>query len=182
MIILFIISVFALIAWWARNLYFRNIVLKYRYKLYAFRDTLRLAVIEKEIESSSFTFELLDESISKSIQYLDCLNIYTLAYLSVKMNKNINYRHLSQNISRKLNDDESLLHFYKEFNLITHNFIKERFFISFFIFRLIQNYLTGFNRIIEMVSHSFWNLALLFKVLPQEKEKPIPVLIRSLLI
>jgi len=177
---LFIILIIVLVGWWARNLYFRKLTALYRYKLYSLRDRLRFEYIKEETEKKSEAFDFLDYSISKSIQYLDCLNIYTIAYLSVKASKNQNFIDFNEWMSKKLRDNKILSNYYKEFNQITYEFIKKRFVISFFSIKVIVLYIIGSTILIKTILYSLKNLAMVMKLLPEER--PVPVLIRSFLL
>lgn len=178
--ILFIVLIIVLIGWWTRNLYFRKLTALYKYKLYSLRDRLRLEFIREEIEKESETFDFLDYSISKSIQYIDCLNIYTIAYLSVKASKDQKFINFNEWVSKKLRDNIILSNYFKEFNQITYEFIKKRFVISFFSIKVIVLYIMGSTILVRTIAYSFRNLAMVMKLLPEEK--PVPVLLRSLLL
>lgn len=177
---LFIILIIVLVGWWTRNLYFRKLTARYRYKLYSLRDGLRFEYIQARTSKKSETFEFLDYSISKSIQYLDCLNIYTIAYLSVKASKDQTFINFNEGMSRNLRDDQILSKYYGEFNHITYEFIKKRFVISFFSIKVIVLYIMGSTILVNTILDSLKNLAMMMKLLPEEK--PFPVLIRTFLL
>lgn len=175
--ILFILLILFIVGWWTRNLYFRNVVYRYKLRLFTLRDRFRLVAINNEIDKDSTSFDFLDNSISKSIQYLDCLNIYTLAFYSIKLSKDKDYKSWSHWISKNVENDAVYSDFFNEFNKITHAFIVDRFVISFFVFRILIGYISGYTKVISTISISFHNLSLMMRFLPEVK--PIPVFLRS---
>lgn len=177
---LFFITIILVLAWWTRNLHFRRLTTQYRFKLYALRDKLRMELINGKIDNNSETFNFLEYSVSKSIQYLDYLNIYTLLILSIKAHKDKNYIEFAKNISKKLSEDTILLNYYFELNQIIYEFLKKRFIISRSIVHILKMYLIGSIVIVQILTSYLENLAIMMKLIPEVK--PAPVLLRSLLL
>jgi len=72
--------------------------LRYKYALYALRDKIRLAAINKEIDpEKTWLFQYYDQSFSKQIKYSSRLNIVTILYYWV--------RHIEEEDLSKFMDD-----------------------------------------------------------------------------
>lgn len=68
-----------LLYWRWRNLYYTRLSLRYRYRLFALRDKLRVMLAKEEDHMDDLTFQLLDASLSSTIQHLDRFNFWTYA-------------------------------------------------------------------------------------------------------
>lgn len=174
---LFFITVSLFLAWWTRNLYFRNLTSKYRYKLHQLRNELITKLILGEVSKDSDLFDFIDYSVSKSIQYLDCFNLYTMAFISIKAYKNQEFLDFKDDIAREIEEDKALHTIYAKLNHLTYEFIKKRFLVSFFALKMMVLYVVGSTILIKSMLYSFKNLAVIMKILPDEK--PIPAFLRT---
>jgi hypothetical protein len=176
---LFLIVIILAIGWWIRNLHFHRVIKRYKFKLYALRDKLRMQLINGKVNENSPAFDFMEYSVSKSIQYLDCLNIYTLIFLSMKVRKEDDFIKFEREISKELKNDEALNGYFNELNSLIYEFLKKRFVVTHYIVHVLRLYIIGSNAIVQSIMSSLQSMAIMMRRVPEEK--PVPVLLRSLL-
>lgn len=171
-------SIILALMWWARNLYHRRLITKHRYKLYAVRDGLRRVVIEGQAKKDSWIFNYLDSSISKSIQYLDCLNLYTLISLAYKLRNSDEFKEFDIQIKENLANENYFQEYYDEYNSIMTSFIRSKHHLTFFILRLGFESILMSYEVVQGIRYFIKNLAAAMNLLPEPK--PVPAALRFL--
>lgn len=123
--------------WRLRNMYYNNIELQFRYKMYKLRDLLRLMVIEKKIDEDESLFDYLDTSLSIAIEKVTSLHLLVVFFLAKKHYKQPDFISFSTSLQTKLKENKYAKEIYDEYGAIMiWYFLRKHFIIKFCVIGL----------------------------------------------
>lgn len=127
--LLFFLLLCLFVYWKLRNLYYKRITHKYKYKLYELRDKLRFIELDKKIKLSSceyLAFSYLDTSISKSIETLFSHSFLLAIFYHHKYKNSEALFEAKQFIKGILSDKQDFALIFQEYQMILYQYSKKR--------------------------------------------------------
>ncbi len=119
----FVVAVIGFLLRSQRNV---RLSIKYRYRIYALRDDLRLKAIEGRISPHSWVFDYLDSSFSKIIGQLGTLSIYKVGILAILHRRDKRLQEFRKKISTELKKNEEFRELYNQYGNLLFEFFVER--------------------------------------------------------
>jgi hypothetical protein len=163
-----IITLISLLMYWRiRNLYYETVGIEHRHDLYSLRDKLRRLVIDNKIDKSDPAFYYLDNSISKTIKKIHCINLYSIIIFN-RINKDNEF--LKQNrkkVNHIINRNKHSKEIYQEYGIIVLNFILKKHYILKLCTILGFGAVLNSIKIIQSIKEYIKSVSLTIRELPE---------------
>jgi hypothetical protein len=143
---IYVIVFLALVVYWKlKNQYGERVTLEFQYKLFDLRDTLREYAIAGKIDKDDMVFKYLDGSISKTVNDLETINLYSVFILTSRYRNNPEFLSHKERISKEIGANKYTQVFYEQYGeLVGRYIIKKHFMIKFaFVLHILSHLISN---------------------------------------
>lgn len=143
---LLIIILVSFLVYYSLRLYKRYLLRKFQIKLYVLRDVLRELAIDKDVNKHDFLFKFLDNSISKSVNSIQQLNLWYIVYLFHIHKSDKSLQHFKLILKDSLKRNPKLNDVFQSYNELIASYVMQKHIVLFFCLHL------GFTSMITSIS------------------------------
>jgi len=114
--------------------YKQYLTLKYRYKFYELRDNFRNSVISGRIDKRDWTFDYLDNCMSKIINNLTVANLWSIILISLHHKNDKSLEAFKKHLNIGIVNNKEFQNFYNDFQRLIARYLIQKHILTFMVF------------------------------------------------